>query len=248
MALVGKALADCRRAIVTLFVNPTQFGPREDFAAYPRDEARDAGLIAEAGVDLLFAPAVETMYPSGSATTVAVARLTEGLCGDHRPGHFAGVATVVTKLLIQAAPDRAYFGEKDYQQFQVIRRLAADLFLPVEIVGIPTVREPDGLALSSRNAYLSPAERSIAPSLHATLAAAAARLADGARRTDEIAWAEAELRRSGFARVDYVDVRDAESLEPVVVVVRPARVFAAAWLGRTRLIDNVPVPLRARRS
>jgi pantoate--beta-alanine ligase len=247
MALVARALAECDRAIVTLFVNPTQFGPKEDFRAYPRDEARDAALIADAGAHLLFAPAVETMYPAASATTVSVARLSEGLCGDHRAGHFAGVATIVTKLLVQASPNRAYFGEKDYQQLQVIRRLAADLFLPVEIVGVPTVREPDGLALSSRNVYLTPDERAIAPTLNATLAAA--RLADGKRRAaEEIAGAEAELRRAGFARIDYVDVRDAATLERVDVVTRPARVFAAAWLGRTRLIDNVPVPLRTPRS
>jgi pantoate--beta-alanine ligase len=249
MALVRAARSGCDRVVVTLFVNPTQFGPSEDYTAYPRDEARDATLVAGTGAHLLFAPTVETMYPDDAATTVTVARLTEGLCGDHRPGHFAGVATVVTKLLVQAAPDRAYFGEKDYQQLQVIRRLATDLFLPVEIVGVPTVREIDGLALSSRNAYLTPVERMIAPALHATLAAAAARLADGVRRTgEEIVWATAELRRAGFARIDYVDVRDAATLERVEVVARPARAFAAAWLGRTRLIDNVAVPIRGRRS
>jgi pantoate--beta-alanine ligase len=243
LTLVRTALVRCDQVIVTLFVNPTQFGPKEDFAAYPRDEGRDAALVAAAGAHLLYAPTVETMYPAGSATTVTVARLTEGLCGDHRPGHFAGVATVVAKLLVQAAPDRAFFGEKDYQQLQIIRRLATDLFLPVEIVGVPTVRESDGLALSSRNAYLSPAERAVAPALFRTITAAAARLADGAPRAeDEIAWAKEELLRAGFARVDYVDVRDAETLSRLGAVNGPARVFAAAWIGRTRLIDNVTVP------
>jgi pantoate--beta-alanine ligase len=242
LALVRTALAECERVIVTLFVNPTQFGPKEDLAAYPRDEARDAALVGDAGAHLLFAPAVDIMYPAGSATSVAVARLSEGLCGDHRPGHFAGVATVVTKLLVQALPDRAYFGEKDYQQLQVIRRLAVDLFLPVEIVGVPTVREPDGLARSSRNVYLSPAERAVAPALHATISAVARRLAGGKTpAAPEIERAKAELAKAGFARVDYVDVRDAATLAPIEVVTGAARVLAAAWLGRTRLIDNVPV-------
>jgi pantoate--beta-alanine ligase len=243
LTLVRTALSGCDRVVVTLFVNPTQFGPKEDLAAYPREEARDAALVAGAGANLLFAPPVETMYAEGAATTVSVARLSEGLCGDHRPGHFAGVATIVAKLLVLAAPDRAYFGEKDYQQLQVIRRLAADLFLPVEIVGVPTVRESDGLALSSRNAYLSPAERAAAPALNRALSAVAKRLADGtARVADEIAWAKEELLRAGFARVDYVDVRHAKTLAPSDGKSGPARVFAAAWMGRTRLIDNVAVP------
>ncbi len=245
LALVRAARQSCARVVASVFVNPTQFGPAEDFAAYPRDEAGDAARLAAAGCDALFAPGVAEMYPAGFATTVTVAGLSEGLCGAWRPGHFAGVATIVTKLLNQARPDAAFFGEKDYQQLQVIRRLARDLDIGVEIVGVATARAPDGLALSSRNAYLSAAERAAAPALWRTLREAAGRLADGsARAADEIARAKAALEAAGFDRVDYVAVADAETLEDVEIVDRPARVLGAAWLGRTRLIDNVPVAPR----
>src|SRR5262249_21433730 len=163
LALVAAAQAECRRVVVSIFVNPRQFGPQEDFAAYPRPEEADLAVLAEARVDLAFIPTVAEIYPPGAATTISVAGLSEGLCGAHRPGHFDGVATVVAKLLIEAAPDRAYFGEKDYQQLLVVTRMARDLDLPVAIVGVPTVREPDGLALSSRNVYLAPDERTVAP-------------------------------------------------------------------------------------
>ncbi len=242
LSLVAAARERCARVVASLFVNPRQFGPSEDFAAYPRDELGDAAKLAAAGCDALFAPDAAEMYPEGFATTVTVSALTEGLCGAHRPGHFAGVATVVAKLLNQARPDAAFFGEKDYQQLQVIRRLARDLDLEVEIVGVSTARAADGLALSSRNAYLAPAERKVAPTLYRTLAGMAARLADG--RTPvagETARAEAELLAAGFTRIDYVAVCDAETLAPLASVDRPARVLAAAWLGRTRLIDNLPV-------
>jgi pantoate--beta-alanine ligase len=241
LALVRAARAGADRVIVSLFVNPKQFGPAEDLAAYPRDEAEDARLIAQAGGDALFAPGLDEMYPDGFATTVRVASVSQGLCGDHRPGHFEGVATVVTKLLNQCQPDAAWFGEKDYQQLQVIRRLVADLALPVAIHGVPTVREPDGLAMSSRNAYLDPAERRAAPALFRTLTAIAATLSDG--RADAVGEATrgvAAMAAAGFASVDYLEVRDAETLAPVDAVTRPARVLAAARLGRTRLIDNVP--------
>lgn len=242
LALVRAARAACDRVVTSLFVNPKQFGPTEDFGLYPRNEADDARLLSDEGVDLLFAPSVDHVYPEGFATTVAVAGLTEPLCGAYRPGHFDGVATVVSKLLIQCAPDRAYFGEKDYQQLLVVRRVARDLDLPVEIVAVPTVRDADGLALSSRNAYLSCAERAIAPVLYRTIAEMARRLADG--RTGpaaEIEWGRARISEAGFDRLDYLEVRDAETLEALDAVTRPARVLVAAWLGPTRLIDNVPV-------
>ncbi|MDF2766420.1 MAG: panC, partial [Rhodospirillales bacterium] len=179
LSLVTLARSLCARTVVSLFVNPTQFGPNEDLSAYPRDEAGDAAKLAEAGADLLYAPTVSEMYPKGFATRVTVSGLTDHLCGPHRPGHFEGVATVVTKLLLQGLPDAAVFGEKDWQQLQVIRRLARDLDIPVEIVGAPTVREPDGLAMSSRNAYLAPAERAVAATLPQVLSELARAVATG---------------------------------------------------------------------
>jgi len=242
LALVRHAQADNRRCIVTLFVNPTQFGPGEDLTAYPRNEASDRDKLAALGVDLLFAPGVAEMYAPDAATTVTVARLTDHLCGPFRPGHFAGVATVVTKLLLQSLPDAAYFGEKDYQQLQVIRRLARDLDIPVRIVGVPTVRDADGLALSSRNAYLSPNERMAALALPRTLNTIADRLAQSPKDVaQQTAWGRDQLSAAGFTRIDYVEVSDAESLQPIAEARGPARVFAAAWMGRTRLIDNVPI-------
>ena len=241
LALVRAARTDCDRVVATLFVNPAQFGPNEDYASYPRDEADDAAKFAALGVDLLFAPDVDEMYPQGFATAVTVSRVSEGLCGDHRPGHFEGVATVVAKLLLQALPDRAYFGEKDYQQLQVIKRLAADLDIPVAIEGVPTVRDPDGLALSSRNAYLSPDERAVAVRLNQILDAVGTAVAAGASPLDEAARGRAALIEAGFDSVDYLEVRDAETLAPVEQATRPARVLAAVRIGRTRLIDNKPV-------
>ena len=242
ISLVRTAFGRCDRVIVSLFVNPTQFGPNEDIATYPANEAKDAARLAEAGVDLLFAPLAGEIYPEGFATTVTVSGLTDGLCGRFRPGHFAGVATVVTKLLVQAAPDVAIFGEKDFQQLQVIRRLARDLDLPVEIVGSPTVRDADGLALSSRNAYLSPEERAIAPALYRTLSAVAERVSDGTFSCEEACrQAERDLLAAGFRSVDYVAVCDAETLQPLDRVDRSARVLGAARLGKARLIDNLGV-------
>jgi pantoate--beta-alanine ligase len=239
LALVRQAQADCRRVVATLFVNPTQFGPNEDLAAYPRDEAADRAKLQALGVDALFAPGLEEMYAPGASTTVTVGGLTEHLCGPFRPGHFAGVATVVTKLLLQSLPDAAYFGEKDFQQLQVIRRLARDLDIPVRIVGVPTVRDTDGLALSSRNAYLRAAERKAALALPHTLDAIAAHLATSPKDVaQQTAWGRAQLTAAGFGKIDYVEVCDVESLQPVSEVAAPARVFGAAWIGRTRLIDN----------
>jgi pantoate--beta-alanine ligase len=242
LSLLELAHARCQRIAVSLFINPTQFGPKEDYAAYPRDEAGDAAKLAAAGADLLYAPAISEMYPEGFATQVTVRRLTEHLCGPYRPGHFEGVATVVTKLLLQSLPDVAVFGEKDWQQLQVIRRLARDLDIPVAIAGAPTIREAGGLAMSSRNAYLSPAERAIAASLNRGLRELAQAVARGepCRAAEEHALRV--LLENGFTSVDYVTVADAETLQPIERIgKRPARAFAAAWLRRTRLIDNVAI-------
>ncbi len=241
LALVHAARAASDHVVASLFVNPTQFGPAEDFAGYPRDEQRDAALSEAAGGELLYAPTVETMYPDGFQTTVHVSEVAKGLCGDHRPGHFDGVATIVTKLFAQCEPDAAWFGEKDYQQLVVIRRLARDLGLAVAVHGVATVREPDGLALSSRNAYLDARERTIAPRLYRTLAALAEAVAGGAPPDEETARARETLLDVGFAPVDYVELRDAQTLAPVEAVTRPARALAAGRLGHARLIDNVAV-------
>ncbi len=244
LALVEEAGRRSARVIVSIFVNPIQFGPDEDLTDYPRDTTADVAKLAAMGVDLVFTPPVAEMYPDGFATTVTVAGVTEGLCGDFRPKHFPGVATAVTKLLIQCRPDAAVFGEKDYQQLVVIRRLARDLDLPVDIVGVPTVREDDGLALSSRNAYLSTHEREIAGVLNKALAAAAARLALGENTAGVLEQSILHLTESGFAAVEYFELRDAETLLPVSSLDRPARLLAAVWIGGTRLIDNVPVSRR----
>ena len=241
LSLVALAKEQADRAVVSIFVNPIQFGPREDFHLYPRDETGDLDKLAAAGANLVFAPDVTEMYPQGFSTRVNVGDLTEDLCGAARPNHFDGVATVVAKLLLQCAPDTAIFGEKDYQQLLVIKRLARDLNIPVEIVGGPIVREKDGLALSSRNAYLSPAERRIAPLLHRTIAEVAADLAKGRGADDAAEAGRFKLEAAGF-RVNYVAVRDPETLKPLHGPVKQARVLAAAFLGKTRLIDNVPMP------
>jgi pantoate--beta-alanine ligase len=243
LSLVRRAKEDAGRVVASVFVNPTQFAPGEDFEAYPRDEARDAELLASVGCDLLYAPGVGEIYPEGFSTTVTVSGVSEPLEGAARPTHFAGVATVVAKLLLQALPDVAVFGEKDYQQLQVIRRLVRDLDIPVEIVGAPTLREPDGLARSSRNAYLSQAERPIAGRLNVVLAGAVAALADGADVAPTEAAAVQALLQAGFDTVDYVEARGAEDLRRLGPgpVDGAARVLAAARIGRTRLIDNMAV-------
>jgi pantoate--beta-alanine ligase len=241
MALVEAARAECDRIVASIFVNPKQFAPTEDLGSYPRREAADLEMLRSAGVDLVFIPAVDEMYPPDFATLVRVSGLTEGLCGAHRAGHFDGVTTVVTKLLIQALPDTAYFGEKDYQQLTVVRRLARDLDIPVRIAGVPTVREPDGLALSSRNVYLSAEERRIAPNLARVLRSIAAVLAqDPNAVAQEIAHGSAALQQAGFA-VEYLEIREAESLAVTSEVTASSRVFAAVRLGTTRLIDNMPI-------
>jgi pantoate--beta-alanine ligase len=241
LSLVERALAECDRCVATIFVNPKQFGPDEDFASYPRQESADAARLQAAGASLLYAPGVEEIYPRGFATAVRVAGLTEHLCGPHRPGHFTGVATVVTKLLLQALPDIAVFGDKDFQQLQVIRRLVRDLDIPVRIVGAPTVRESDGLAMSSRNVNLTPAERAIAPRLYRRLREAARGLAEGRSTAELLAEGREALAKAGFAKIDYFELCDVETLAPIAAADRPARLFAAGWLGRTRLIDNIEV-------
>lgn len=245
LSLVRLALSRADRVVASIFVNPTQFGPEEDLAAYPRDEAGDAAKLAEAGCHLLFAPSPAEMYPPGAATVVTVSGVSEPLDGLARPGHFAGVATVVAKLLSQVRPDVAVFGEKDYQQLQVIRRLAADLDLGAEILGAPTARAADGLALSSRNAYLTAEERQQAPELAAALAEAVLALRSGAPVTRVEAGAVARLQAAGFGPVDYVEVRDAADLSRLGPGPLPAgqagRILAAARLGRARLIDNMAV-------
>ena len=242
LALMRHALARADRVVASIFVNPTQFGPGEDLDRYPRDEPGDLARLAGVGVRLAWLPPVEAMYPPGDRTRVTVEELGEGLEAVARPHFFRGVATVVTKLLNQVRPDLAVFGEKDYQQLLVVRRLARDLAIPTEIVAHPTVREPDGLAASSRNRYLAPAERDVAPLLHQVLTEAARTLADGRAAAEALAAGTRRLLAAGFTRVDYLELRDAEDLAPLDHVgERPARLLAAALLGGTRLIDNVPV-------
>lgn len=241
IALVAAARGECDRVVASIFVNPKQFSPTEDLGSYPRREAADLNMLRSAGVDLVFIPALHEMYPPDFATLVRVGGLTEGLCGAHRAGHFDGVTTVVTKLLIQALPDIAYFGEKDYQQLTVVRRLARDLDIPVLIAGVPTVREADGLALSSRNVYLSAEERPIAPNLARVLRSVAEALArDPTVVQREIARGSAALQQSGFT-VEYLEIREAETLAVTSEVTARSRIFAAVRLGTTRLIDNMPI-------
>jgi pantoate--beta-alanine ligase len=241
LSLVGRALREVDHAVATIFVNPKQFGPGEDLDRYPRQEARDAAVLAESGASLLFAPSVDEMYPAGFATNVGVAGLTEPLDGPLRPGHFDGVATAVTKLLLQTLPDVAVFGEKDYQQLLVIRRVVQDLDIPVSIIGAPTVREADGLAMSTRNAYLSPEERSVAPAIYRTLRSVAARLRAGDPANEALSRGRQALADAGITRIDYLDLRDGETLAALTAPTPQARLFIAAWLGQTRLIDNITV-------
>jgi pantoate--beta-alanine ligase len=240
LSLIAVAKAHAQRVVASIFVNPTQFGPKEDFKRYPRDEAGDLAKFAQAGVDLVYIPDTAEMYPQGFATRVSLPSLTEDLCGAARPNHFEGVATVVTKLLLQCAPDVAVFGEKDYQQLLVIKQLVRDLNIPVQIVSGPIVREADGLALSSRNFYLSAAERKTAPILHQVLSEVAAALANGEGCDAASSAGRFKLEANGF-RVDYVAIRDPETLAPLFGPINgPARVMGAVYLGTTRLIDNVP--------
>jgi pantoate--beta-alanine ligase len=240
LSLVRETQQRCARTVVSIFVNPTQFAPHEDFDRYPRMLEEDCGKLAGLA-DLAFAPSVAEMYAQGAATRIEMGGPALGLESDSRPHFFSGVATVVAKLLIAAMPDVATFGEKDYQQLLVIRRLTADLGLPIEILGGAIVREPDGLAMSSRNAYLSSDERKIAGMLNVILRDAAAMARGGAAIAEAEAWAANALRKAGFEAIDYVAIRDAETLATISDLSMPARILAAAKLGRTRLIDNLAV-------
>lgn len=241
-ALVERAIASCDRTVVSVFVNPTQFAPNEDFARYPRTEEADAALLDQVGAHVLYAPAVEEIYLPGDATRVTVAGLAEPMEGAIRPHFFTGVATVCARLFCHVQPDAAFFGEKDYQQLLVVRRMVRDLGLGLEVIGVATVREPDGLALSSRNAFLSAEERAAAPALHRVLQGVAAALRDQAGMQALRPDAVRALLAAGFAEPDYLDLRDAETLAPLDRLGGgPARLLVAARLGTTRLIDNIPV-------
>ena len=243
LVLVQEGLQRADRVVVSVFVNPTQFGPQEDFSHYPRVETLDRDQLATIGASLLFAPTVTEMYPEGFSTKITVTGVSEGLCGTFRPAYFTGVATVVTKLLFQSLPDMALFGEKDYQQLQVIRQLVRDLDIPVAIISVPTVREFDGLALSSRNLSLSPEERRRAMTLYQALEEVSRAVFAGVQAALATDSARIRVLNAGFNSIDYLEVCDAKTLTPLKGKIRrPARVLAAAWLGKTRLIDNVPVP------
>jgi pantoate--beta-alanine ligase len=241
LSLVRQALAETDRVIVTLFVNPKQFNDASDLAAYPRTEESDAEKLKPLGAHVLYAPGAAEMYPSGFQTKVSVSGVSEGLCGAGRAGHFDGVATVVSKLFLQAGADRAFFGEKDFQQLHVVRRMARDLDIPIQVVGCPTVRDADGLALSSRNERLSPAARANATAIPAALHEAARQLAAGAEIAETLGAATERLKCIPDSRFEYLELRHEDDLSPVSAVARPARLLAAVWLGEVRLIDNVPV-------
>ena len=241
LALIEAAKKRAEKVAATIFVNPMQFGPNEDLSRYPRREADDAKMLEDAGCDLLWMPSVSDIYPAGFATAVHVSGVSERWEGEARPGHFDGVATVVAKLLLSVRPDVALFGEKDFQQLAVIRRMVRDLAIPIEIVGVPTVREPDGLALSSRNAYLLPEERQQALALPRALEAARAAILSGSAVTGVLDEARNALLDGGFSRVDYFALVEAETLEPLERPQGEMRLIAAATIGTTRLIDNLAI-------
>ncbi|AZO22546.1 pantoate--beta-alanine ligase [Mesorhizobium sp. M1E.F.Ca.ET.045.02.1.1] len=243
LSLVRAALAKADRVIVTLFVNPTQFNNAADLAAYPRTEHDDAAKLASVGTHILYAPNAADMYPPGFATTVSVGGVSDGLCGTFRPGHFDGVATVVTKLLLQTGADLAFFGEKDFQQLHVVRQLIRDLDIPIEIIAGPTVREADGLAMSSRNARLTLADRNKAPRLAEVLIQTARQLSLGESVPRTLSVGREAILAAGFSKVEYLELRADSNLAPMLTLDRPARLLVAAWLGETRLIDNVEVAL-----
>lgn len=241
LSLARRARAECDRVITTIFVNPKQFNNPADLASYPRSEEADAALLAAVPVDLIFAPAPEEVYPDGYSTTVSVQGVAEPLEGRMRPGHFDGVATVVTKLFGMTQADRGYFGQKDWQQLQVVQKLVADLNMAVTVVGCETIREADGLAMSSRNLRLTPAGRARAPVLYAAITRAAADIRAGHADRMAIREAAQEMRAAGFERVEYIELRDAATLMPSDDPARPRRMLAAAWVDGVRLIDNIPV-------
>ena len=241
IALIEAGKQICSRTIVSIFVNPRQFSPKEDFEKYPRDEQRDVSLLAKHEVDLAFVPSPEEIYPLKFSTVVSVPSLTQTLCAKTRPNHFSGVATVCAKLFNICRPDVAVFGEKDYQQLQMIRHLVKDLNIPTEICGVPTVRETDGLAISSRNVYLSRQERARAAQINVILSATATRLTEGHAPAKEVANALAQLNKKVGYTVEYVELCDAETLAPITELNTPARLLTAIIINKTRLIDNWPV-------
>lgn len=241
LSLVEAAKDGCDRVIVTIFVNPKQFNNPEDLAKYPRTETDDSAKLAPYGVDVVYVPEPEEIYPQGFATNVSVAGLTDMMEGPGRPGHFDGVATVVAKLFLQTQADRAYFGEKDYQQLLVVRRMARDLDIPIEVVGCETLREPSGLAMSSRNLRLSPAGLEVAAHKNRVMRHIADRLSAGDALEPLVEQAKMALLNAGFSDIEYIELRCAETLDPLTHATRPARLFAAAWTDGVRLIDNIPV-------
>jgi pantoate--beta-alanine ligase len=241
-SLIQTARRESGVVVVSIFVNPLQFGPNEDYTRYPRAFTKDLEICERHGADLAFAPSVEEMYPLPQLTFTDVARVSEHLCGAFRPGHFRGVATVVLKLFNIVQPDRAYFGEKDMQQLAVIRRMVTDLNVPITIIGVPTVRENDGLAISSRNQYLNPAERKAAPVLYRALQEAAGRVRSGERHAAKIREAAiAILSKEALVRLEYLEIVDPDEIQPISTVSGRVRIAAAIWIGNTRLIDNVAV-------
>ncbi|TMV89097.1 pantoate--beta-alanine ligase [Thioclava sp. BHET1] len=241
LSLARAARAQSDRVIVTVFVNPMQFNNASDLETYPRSEAQDLALLEAEGVDVLFAPGVDEVYPEGFATTVSVSGITEPLEGAFRPGHFDGMATVCTKLFGMTQAGRAFFGEKDWQQLQVVQRFVRDLNIPVRIIGCPTIREEDGLAMSSRNLRLGPADRALAPLLHREMQAAATQLRAGAQAQPVLDEAKATLLAAGFRDIDYFELRSVDGLRPASDLSQPVRLLAALWLGDVRLIDNIAV-------
>ncbi|MFA3916840.1 pantoate--beta-alanine ligase [Ruegeria hyattellae] len=244
LSLVEAAKAQCDRIVVTIFVNPMQFNNPGDLTSYPRVEEEDAAMLSPLGVDLIYAPSPDEVYPGGFATTISVAGLTDMMEGPNRPGHFDGVATVVAKLFLKTQADRAYFGEKDYQQLMVVRRMARDLNIPIEVVGCDTVREASGLAMSSRNRRLSETGLRQAAALHAVMGDLAQALSEGAEFAPLQAEAVGRLEQAGFDPVEYLELRDVATLAPLEAATADARLFAAAFIEGVRLIDNIAIPAR----
>ena len=241
LSLARAAREQCDRVIVTIFVNPKQFNDPDDLKNYPRTEQEDARKLESIGVDLIYVPDPDQIYPDGFATTVSVSGLTDMLCGEARPGHFDGVATVVSKLFLQTSADFAFFGEKDYQQLQIVRRMAADLNIPVDVIGCPTIREEDGLAMSSRNLLLSDRSRVYAPVLAEVMQDMQEKLRKGIAMDEILPEAQARIMAAGFNKIDYLELRDGTDLSRLVNAKPDARLFAAAWLAGVRLIDNIAV-------
>lgn len=247
-ALISAARRDCGVVVVSIFVNPLQFNNRDDLARYPRTLDADVALCRELGADVVFAPRVEEVYPEPQECSIDVGRLADHLCGQFRPGHFRGVATVVMKLFQMVQPHRAYFGEKDAQQLAIVRKLVTDFNVPIEIIEVPTVREPDGLAMSSRNRHLSADERRLAVSLYQSLVAARDMISSGERRAAAVTTAAAEMiPRSGVLKLEYLEIVDPVTMQPVDEIGGPVRIAGALWVGSTRLIDNMLISPRVPR-